>query len=241
MQILKQLYLINSYSGHEDEIKRFVMSQLEDLELSVEEDGFGNIFVTKGQSESYPCVAAHLDEVHLPQKRNLHEEDGVIYAVDDNGCRVGIGADDKNGVWIVLRLLREVEVMKAVLFVREEKATYEGYRHGSDDCSLSFFDDVKYVMQCDRRGSGDLVTYCSKKEIRLCDDDFIPASIMQKFGYVPVEGGVTDVVHLRQRGLSVPCCNISCGYYNAHSDEEYTVIGELLNCYDFVKKIVETM
>ena len=129
--------------------------------------------------------------------------------------------------------------MKAVLFVREEKATFEGYRHGSDDCDLDFFNDVKYVLQCDRKGAGDLVTYCTKREIRLCDDDFVPERILQKYGYAPVEGGVTDVVHLKQRGLQIPCCNISCGYYNAHKSDEYTLIKDLANCLDFVKEIIQ--
>lgn len=238
MNILRQLYLINSYSGHEDEIKRFVLQQISDLPLQIEEDAFGNILITKGKAEKYPCVAAHLDEVHQPSVRKLHDEDGRIYATDENNENVGIGADDKNGIWIVMQLLRQVDVMKAALFVREEKATFEGYRHGSDDCDLAFFDDVKYVLECDRKGVGDLVTYCYKRELRLCDDDFIPQDIMQKYGFAPVEGGVTDVVHLKERGLPIPCCNISCGYYNAHKVEEYTTISELLICLEFVKTII---
>ena len=238
MNILKQLYQINSYSGSEDEIRRFVLQQIADLSLRIEVDNYGNVLITKGHAEKYPCLAAHLDEIHLPSVRNLHEQDGNIYALDENGEPVGIGADDKNGVWIVIQLLRQIETMKAVLFVREEKATFEGYRHGSDDCNLTFFNDVGYVLQCDRKGAGDLVTYCTKKEIRLCDDDFVPKWILQKYGYAPVEGGVTDVVHLKGRGLHIPCCNISCGFYNAHQPEEYTNVAELLNCFEFVKMIV---
>ena len=237
MNLLKQLYLINSYSGHEEEIKSFVLQQLADLPLKIEEDAFGNILITKGNAEKYPCVAAHLDEVHQPDVRNLQEGNGFIFATDENG----IGADDKNGVWIIIQLLQQIDAMKAVLFVREEKATFEGYRHGSDDIDLAFFDDVKYVLQCDRKGASDLVTYCTKKEIRLCDDDFIPEWIRQKYGFVPVEGGITDVVHLKQRGLQIPCCNISCGYYNAHKPEEFTKVSDLQNSLEFVKTIVQTI
>ena len=237
MNLLKQLYLINSYSGHEEEIKSFVLQQLADLPLKIEEDAFGNILITKGNAEKYPCVAAHLDEVHQPDVRNLQEGNGFIFATDENG----IGADDKNGVWIIIQLLQQIDAMKAVLFVREEKATFEGYRHGSDDIDLAFFDDVKYVLQCDRKGASDLVTYCTKKEIRLCDDDFIPEWIRQKYGFVPVEGGITDVVHLKQRGLQIPCCNISCGYYNAHTTEEYTNAAELQNSFEFVKTLISTL
>ena len=119
MQLLKQLYLINSKSGREEEIKRFVLTQLDGLDLSIEEDAIGNLFIVKGKANVYPCVVAHLDEVHLPQKRNLHEVDGVIFATDEEGNRVGIGADDKNGVWIALNLLRTEKKLKLFLFLQE--------------------------------------------------------------------------------------------------------------------------
>ena len=134
-----------------------------------------------------------------------------------------------------------MDVLKVALFVREEKATYEGYRHGSDDCDLGFFDDVKYVLQCDRKETGDVVTYCIKRELRLCDDDFIPEWILQKYGFTAVNGGVTDVVHLKERGLRIPCCNISCGYHHPHKPEEYTSTAELYHNLEFVKTIVQTI
>lgn len=242
MNILTKLYAINSKSGHEEEIKCFVLKQIADLNLQIEEDEYGNILITKGMAKSYPCVAAHLDEVHEPVARRVLVDGNKIYALDENlQQQVGIGADDKNGVWIVLRLLQQVDVLKAALFVREEKGTCEGYRHGSDDCDLAFFNDVKYVLQCDRKGSGDWVTFNTKYQIRLCEDDFIPPEILRQFGFSPVEGGVTDVVHLKQRGLEIPCCNISCGYYNAHKPEEYALFSELQNSFSFVKKILETL
>ena len=69
MELLKSLYGINCKSGHEAEVKNFVLGQLADVELSVEEDSFGNIFITKGVAGSYPCVTAHLDEVHVPVEK----------------------------------------------------------------------------------------------------------------------------------------------------------------------------
>ena len=239
MQLLKQLYLINSKSGREEEIKRFVLTQLDGLDLSIEEDAIGNLFIVKGKTKVYPCVAAHLDEVHRPQKRILHEEDGVIFATDEEGKCVGIGADDKNGVWIALNLLRTEITLKVVLFVQEEKdGDFEGCR-GSKACDLAFFEDVKYVIQCDRKGNSDIVTYSKKVDLRLCDDGFIPLKLRQQYGYIPVAGGTTDVVALKRRGLAVPCCNISCGYYNAHKPEECCVIDQLRNCLEFVRSVIK--
>ena len=238
MQTLLSLYQINSKSGHEAEIKRFVRDQLANLPLEIEEDDFGNIFVTKGQTEHYPCVAAHLDEVHPPCVRNLQERDGMIFAVNENGERTGIGADDKNGVWIALRLLQSEPILKVAFFVQEEKDGELSGCRGSNACDLAFFDDVDYILQCDRKGASDVVTFSEKASVRLCEDDFIPENLLQNFGFQPVHGGKTDVVALKMRGLPLPCCNLSCGYYNAHKDEEYTIWVELLNTLDFVKAII---
>ena len=238
MQLLKQLYQINSKSGHEDEIKRFVLQYLKGLPLSIYEDNIGNLFITKGIAEYYPCIAAHLDEVHFPQRRILHEINGIVCATDDKRNRIGIGADDKNGIWIALQLLQSEELLKVALFVQEEKDGEIPGCRGSKACDLHFFDNVKFVVQCDRKGNSDIVTFNEKYNVRLCNDDFIPLGLQQKYGYKPVNGGTTDVVALRNRGLAIPCCNISCGYYNAHKPEEYTVYSHLFKSCNFAKDIL---
>ena len=166
MKLLKQLYQINSKSGHEAEIKRLVLDQLEGLPLTVVEDDFGNVFITKGQADNYPCVAAHLDEVHQPGVRHLQETDGMIFATDQNGERTGIGADDKNGIWIALRLLHEVETLKVAFFVQEEKDGELSGCRGSRACDLSWFNDVRYILQCDRKGNSDIVSY---ELVKICN------------------------------------------------------------------------
>ena len=59
------------------------------------------------------------------------------------------------------------------------------------------------------------------------------------YNYQMVSGGKTDVVALKMRGLKIPVYNISCGYYNAHKNNEYTHFSELQNCLSFVKEILE--
>ena len=66
MELLKQLYKIISKSGMEDKIKSFVLDCLKNEDLQVESDNIGNLFITKGVSDTYPCIAAHLDEIHAP-------------------------------------------------------------------------------------------------------------------------------------------------------------------------------
>ena len=240
MKLLKSLYGINSKSGCEAAIKEFVLGQLADVELTVEEDAFGNLFVTKGAAGSYPCVTAHLDEVHVPVEKSLVVDGDMIYAVDSAGERVGFGGDDKNGLWIIIRLLHEKPVLKAALFVQEERDGEVAGCRGSRACSLDFFDNVRYILAVDRKGDSEVVTV-GKGDIRLCDDGMFPADVLHRYGYECVSGGRTDVVALKERGLQTPCCNIGCGYYNAHKPDEYTMLPHLRKAFSFVSELIDSM
>ena len=216
------------------------MAQIAGLDLVVEEDSFGNIFITKGVAGSYPCVSAHFDEVHAPVEKSIVVDGDMIYAVDGNRECVGIGADDKNGLWIINHLLHAKPVLKVALFVQEERDGEMAGCRGSRDCSLDFFNDVRYILAVDRKGDSDVVTV-GKGDIRLCDDDMFPATLLQKYGYECVPGGRTDVVALKERGLQTPCCNIGCGYYNAHKTDEYTVFSHLQKALAFVSELIDTI
>ena len=224
----------------EDMIKSFILDYLSDVDMVIKTDDIGNLFITKGLAESYPCVAAHLDEIHSPCQREVVVDEDVIYTVDRLWNRVGCGADDKNGLWIIMNLLKTELVLKAALFVQEERDGELAGCRGARACDLSFFDDVRYVIECDRKGSSDAVSI-GKGETLLCDLDFIPQSILQKYGYEMVKGGKTDVVELKMRGLNIPVCNVSCGYYEAHKNSEYTKFSELQNCLLFVQEIIQNI
>ena len=240
MHLLTQLYKINSKSSKEDKIKSFLLDSLHLLPISVETDAIGNLFITKGVADLYPCVAAHLDEIHAPCQREVVVEGDIIYTVNNLWNRVGCGADDKNGLWIIYYLLYSEPILKVALFVQEERdGDLTGCR-GARACDLSFFDNVKYILECDRKGASDVVRI-GKGDIELCSSDFIPLPILQKYNYEMVLGGKTDVVELKMRGLNIPVCNISCGYYNAHKNSEYTKFSELENCLAFVKQIIRTL
>lgn len=239
MQLLSQLYLIPSKSGQEEAITSFVLDCLRDLPLRIEKDSIGNIYITKGDSPSYPCVAAHLDEIHHPVERKIVITEDVIRAVDTHNQPTGCGADDKNGVWVVIHLLQTVDQIKAVLFVQEEKMDSLPGCRGARACNMDFFADVRYILECDRKGAHDIVNV--GKNVPLCDKTFIPASILQKYNYNMVDGGKTDVVELKMRGLQIPVCNISCGYHNPHTDHEFTCYSELQNCLEMMQEIVRSV
>lgn len=121
MELLKELYTINSKSGKEDKIKKFILSYICNIPLHIETDEIGNLFITKGNVQLYPCVVAHLDEVHELSTRIIIEIPPIVCAVNEVGERVGVGADDKNGIWIALKLLEKCENIKVALFVERRK------------------------------------------------------------------------------------------------------------------------
>lgn len=240
MELLKQLYGISSKSGMEERMKSFVLDCVSNVGLRVQTDEIGNLFITKGETDIYPCVAAHLDEIHSPCDREVIIEGDRIFTVDRLWNHVGCGADDKNGLWIIINLLREEPVLKVALFVQEERTGDVAGCRGARACDLSFFNDVKFVLECDRKGSSDVVSV-GMGDTQLCGQDFISQQLLNKYGFEMVRGGKTDVVELKMRGLAVPVCNISCGYYDAHKNSEYTKFSELQNCLSFLRDVLKSI
>lgn len=238
MKDLINLYYVSSPSGKEKRmrkhIKQWLKDNVPDAQTCADKSG---IYVTKGSGESYPCVVAHIDEVHRERNndyRVLKFEDYIFGYNMASKSQYGIGADDKNGIWIAMQCLLKYDVVKVALFVGEEVGCV-----GSGQANMKFFDDVRFVVQCDRRGGSDFIT--SAGGWQLCDDSFTSQFDMARFGYKPASGMMTDVMELKARGLKVAACNLSCGYYNPHTSEETTVFSELCNCRDLVFHIIDNV
>lgn len=236
INLLKQLYQINSKSGQEQEIVEFIVEYITTNYPSVKihVDSSNNIYCVKGKSDMYPCIVGHTDQVgSYKGKISIFRQHNIIIGVGEHGKQVNLGADDKNGVWIALELLRTEPCLKVVLFTGEEIGC-----RGSRVADLSFFDNVKFVIQCDRRHKSDFIYMAGA--VTLCDQNWPSKELKDKYGYVNTYGLMTDVQELKKRGLKVACCNLSCGYYNPHLDTEYTNIEELINCLNFVREIIQT-
>ncbi|MGA2501777.1 MAG: hypothetical protein ABSH20_28890 [Tepidisphaeraceae bacterium] len=63
-------------------------------------DEHNNVYIVKGNARFAPCVAAHIDSVHRWTKIQVIQQDGIPLGVDDQGGRVGPGADAKAGVFV---------------------------------------------------------------------------------------------------------------------------------------------
>ena len=238
VDLLKELYTIFSPSGDTKKMRRFLKRAVKARGGDAVQDKKGNLLVTKGKADTYPCLAAHIDQV----RNHTHPKDFQVLQVDNilmgwstklkQQC--GLGADDKNGVFICLNALEKYDNIKIAFFVDEEIGCC-----GSSVVDMSFFDDCRFVIEPDRREGHDFISCMSGVDV--CSEDFIKASGFEDFGYKFDEGSVTDVLTLLERGLKISCLNLSCGYYNPHTDQEVTDIDELENCQNIVFYMVDTM
>ena len=239
MKLLKKLYSIHSKSGKEQKMIKFLLwwikTNIPGAKVDIDRE-IGNIYVTKGVSDTYPCIVSHIDQVQSIHSRDFQaiETKDIIFGYSPKNKRLeGLGADDKNGVWICLKCLMKYENIKVSLFVSEEVGCI-----GSSKADMDFFKDVRFVVQCDRKGSKDLIASICSTEI--ASKEFIEATGHEAFGYHLEEGMMTDVLTLKENGLGVSAVNMSCGYYDPHSDHEFTIKKDLINCLNFVEHIIKS-
>lgn len=235
-RLLKKLYAIHSPSGQEARMIKFLVSYLKNLPgIELGQDKYGNLYARKGNSETYPCVVCHIDQVQRTHSKDFKaiETRDIIFGYSAMNHQIeGIGGDDKNGILICLEALKKYDCIKAVFFREEETGC-----RGSSSCEMSFFNDCRFVIQCDRRGNSDLITSIGCMDI--CSEQFIRDIEPEKWGYKEEQGMMTDVESLKEQGLPVSAINMSCGYYNPHTDEEITVKRDLEKCWRFVQHIIE--
>lgn len=223
-----------SRTGDCDRMVHAALRQIENIKgVSWNFDSYGNFYVTKGKSDTYPAFVCHLDTVHpIKEKFTAHEHpDGFFYATATDGdelVQVGIGGDDKCGILLCIELLHRLKAVKCAFFLDEETGC-----KGSSAGRMSFFDDCRFAVQIDRKGGGDIIYSGSGTE--LCSTEFknLLEEVGKAYDYKPCMGASTDVVKLKDRGLKISAVNLSAGYYNPHSKAEYINVAELLNCLQF--------
>jgi|TARA_R110000803_G_scaffold23164_1_gene57071 hypothetical protein len=229
---------IQTSSGKEEAMIKYIISFcLKNAPSAKIEVLNNNVYITKGESEIYPCIVAHTDTVHDIHKfYKVFDNDNCLFAFNaEKGIQVGVGGDDKVGVWLALEMLRRQEFVKCVFFHSEEIGCV-----GSRDANMSWFNNVAYCLQGDRRGNKDFVNSISGK---LYSDSFAEdiLPIISKYGYAETTGSITDVGQLAENGIGVAVANMSCGYYAPHSDSEIVEFLDANNCLDMIINIVDSL
>ena len=154
----------------------------------------------------------------------------------DKETQVSLGADDKNGIWVILSLLAEGFEFNFAFFHGEEIGCVGSKKAMSDPVIGMFIErNCSYAITIDRRNSGDIIGWGQKYCVTL-DDRLETFSNKHGFNYVCTSGLSSDAGPISQACEAV---NISCGYYEPHTYREYTNLNELWNTRQFVKKVLE--
>lgn len=226
---------IQSESGNQFRVFSHIVRVTKSIPGCIIHIEHGNVYITKGNAHSYPCVVAHMDTVH-----EIKEDLSILrvgqYLTGFNTVRMqqaGIGGDDKVGVFIALECLERFENIKAAFF-RDEETGCEG----SYLANVLFFDDCSFVLQCDRQGSSDFITEIDG--IPLSSKKFQKSiyGLLRNYGYSFCKGLMTDVMALKQIGVTCSVANISCGYYNPHTFCEFVNTVDVENCLSLVISII---
>lgn len=202
------LYEILKAETHSDVIKLFE----KDVELSeyvITHHKLWSLYVPKDVKEFLPVLSAHTDTVHKLKPKELIETMGVIRNKD---LTVGLGADDRAGVYIMHELIKANQPYIFILTDQEET----GGIGGESFAKSSEFQDILKYASCfiglDRKGSTDCASYGY-------DNDEMFELMAEHGGYEHAYGTFTDVMTFSQYS-ELACCNLSIGYENEHRATE---------------------
>lgn len=247
-ELLSKLYVIHSPTGGEWPlicfIREYVATHIPEAEMRM--DRLGNLYITKSSlnskhstltPEGYPTLACHLDQVQKIHSDDFEvRQDGdMLYGwSEQNQQREGLGADDKNGIFVCLRCLEQCEHLKVFMAVGEEKGCI-----GSNRADMSFFADSLYVLEPDCKGGEEI--HVVLKDIPCASKAFVEALQAEANSYAITPGKGSDIFALTLSGIGVSCANIPVGYHNPHKDDEYTVLSELDHTLSYVRHLVQTL
>ncbi len=185
------------------------------------QDGFGNRYLRLGDAPT-TLFSAHTDSIHLSSGRQQIRQDrhARVFFMDDGEP---LGADDATGCWILLQLIAQ-RVPGLYLFHRQEESGGRGSEWLAHHASGSLT-GIRHAVAFDRCGTTDVITH--QRGSRCCSDAFAAALATQLgLNFLPSdEGYFTDTAHYV--GLVPECTNLSIGYENAHSGDEYQDYGFL--------------
>lgn len=229
INLMMNLFRVPSQSGSEYLVSEYIQSFLNKNSISYKIDDIGNIY---NISKNAPLLCAHMDTVqdnvdtYLSQHVRYYEHEQVI-----KGYGV-IGADDKAGIYTILYLLQNGEDIN-FLFTVQEEAGAIGAQYFS---SKMDFSSLPYGLIVDRKGSSDII--CKHNDYGTDEFDHALVSVGKHFGFIPAYGLFSDCDELNKQ---ISCANLSAGYYNPHTKQEFLRVNELHNTINFVHSFIKNI
>ena len=184
----------------------------------ISEDGY-----VYAKGEVPVLLLAHMDTVHHEQCKDIVEENGKLSSPQ------GIGGDDRCGVYIIMKLIKEFKC--SVLFCEDEEKGCIGAGKFAKSQHVKEL-DVNYMIEFDRKGNKDAVFYS-------CDNPEFTKFVTETTGFKEERGSCSDISRVAP-AAGIAAVNLSSGYYNAHMPTEYVVFEDMLNTIEAAKLLIAT-
>lgn len=212
----------------QEEVKEYMKRYLSSKKYNViDEDGF---LYAKGDVPV--LLVAHMDTVHQEVCKEIKVNKDKMFSPQ------GIGGDDRCGIFIIMNLVKELKC--SVLLAEDEergcigtgkfiKATYKD----EDGNEKKYVENlgVNYMVEFDRKGNNDAVFYnCDNKDFI----DFVTDVTGYKFAY----GTMSDISKLMP-AAKLSAVNLSSGYYNAHTTNEYVIYDEMMDTVEAARFLIK--
>ena len=185
---------------------------------------YDNCIVTKDYivaiGEIPIALVAHMDTVFKTPVSNLYydRQKNVLWSPE------GLGADDRAGVFAILKILQAGYRPSVIFTTDEEKGGLGANELGKTPCPIP---NLKYLIELDRRGINDCVFY----------DCYCPQFIqyVESFGFFERYGSFSDISFLMEE-WDICGVNLSIGYENEHSYSETLHVDPM---FDTIRKVIK--
>lgn len=167
-------------------------------------------------------LIAHLDTVHKVPPSIICYSTNKRYILSPTG----IGGDDRCGVFMILEIIKKHKCH--VLFTEDEEIGAVGAVEFTES---EIKPEVNFIVELDRRGFEDCVFY----------DDFNEEfeEFVNSFGFVTKIGTFSDISEIAP-ALGISAVNLSSGYFNEHTLQEYIDMSVVNKNIEKVKKLVSS-
>ena len=130
-----------------------------------------------------------------------------------------VGGDDRCGIWMIMNIIKQVKCH--VLFLEDEEIGCVGAKKFAriEQYVDYIKDNISFMIELDRRGKNDCVYYSN-------DNQEFMSYIIEKTKTTKAYGSISDISVLMP-ATGIAGVNISCGYYNEHTTNEYIMLDEM--------------
>lgn len=201
------------------EVKAYMSKYLSTYKYKVEnKEGF---LYAKGDVPV--LLVAHMDTVHRQLPTTIKEIDGKISSPQ------GIGGDDRCGIFIIMNIIKKLHC--SVVLCEDEEIGGIGARKFANSEFISQL-DVNYIIEFDRMNANDAVFYS-------CDNPNFTDFVTDGTGFKTAFGTFSDISVIAPVA-KIAAVNLSCGYYRAHTADEYVVYDEMMSTIQAAEALIET-